>query len=265
MSHPDNGSVNDGIPDSNATVHYASTDDAITLIKKLGPGCMLTKLDIKSAFKIIPVHPEDHHLIGFSWENQFYYGKTLPMGCWSSCAIFELFSTAVEWIAQRELQLGGIVHILDDFLLMSTSEQVGKQDLTGFQALFKDLGIPLAKEKTEGPTTCLTFAGIEIDTKEISARLPADKLAKARDIISQALLKKKLTLRELQSIIGFLNFACKVVVPGRAFLRRLINLTIGIKNPPHHVRLTLQAKADLQAWLLFLQQFNGKSFFLSDQ
>ncbi len=158
---------------------------------------MLSKLDIKSAFKIIPVHPEDHHLLGFLWENQFYYDKTLPMGCRSSCAIFELFSTAVEWIAKRELQLGGIVHILDDFLLLSTSKEAGKHDVIGFQALFKDLGIPLAKEKTEGPTTCLTFAGIEIDTLEMSARLPADKLAKARDIISQALIKKKLTLREL--------------------------------------------------------------------
>ena len=137
------------------------------------------------------------------------------MGCTSSCAIFEEFSTAVEWIAKKELALGGMVHILDNFLLMSESLQQDKRDLIGFQSLCNTLGIPL----TEGPTTRLTFAGIEIDTVEMSALLPADNLTKAKQIINNALRKTKLTLRELQSIVGFLNFACKVVVPGRAFFK----------------------------------------------
>ena len=182
------------------------------------------------------------------------------MGCRSSCAIFEEFSTAVEWIAMRELKLGGLVHILDEFLLISTSYQNGIQNLVGFQALCKNLGIPLAPEKTVGPTSCLTFAGIELDASAMTARLPADKLlAKAIGMISSALQNNRLTLQELQSIIRFLNFACKVVVPGRAFLRRLINLTLGIKKSNHFIWLTSLAKADLQAWLLFLHQFNGKS------
>ena len=57
LSYPANGSINDSIPDSDATVHYASTDDAISVLNKLDPGCVLSKVDIQSAFKIIPVHP----------------------------------------------------------------------------------------------------------------------------------------------------------------------------------------------------------------
>ena len=91
--------------------------------------------------------------------------------------------------------------------------------------------------------------GIEIDTLEMTACIAADKLAKARQIISNALGlgKTKITLRKLQSVLGFLNFACKVVVPGLAFLRRLINLNIGIKSPNFLLRLSLQAEEDLQA------------------
>lgn len=89
---------------------------------------------------------------------------------------------------------------------------------------------------TEGPTTCLTFAGIELDTEQMEARLPIEKQKKAIAKIQAMLLVKKTTLRELQSLIGLLNFACKVVVPGRAFLRRLIKLTIGIKSPNHRIR-----------------------------
>ena len=76
--------------------------------------------------------------------------------------------------------------------------------------------------------------------------------------------RQKVTLRELQSLIGLLNFACSVVVPGRAFLRRLINLTIGVKRPHHYVRLTRQTKKDLQIWECFLESFNGRSLFLQE-
>ena len=63
---------------------------------------------------------------------------------------------------------------------------------------------------------------------------------------------------------GLLNFACSVVVPGRAFLRRLIDLTKGIKSAHHFVRLTKSVKADLEICPSSLEDFNGRSIFLSD-
>ena len=76
--------------------------------------------------------------------------------------------------------------------------------------------------------------------------------------------KKKVTLKELQSLIGLLNFACSVVTPGRVFLRRLINLTIGIKHSHYFIRLTSQAKKDLRLWevggrgLNFVSHYNAE-------
>ena len=55
-----------------------------------------------------------------------------------------------------------------------------------------------------------------------------------------------------------------VVVPGRAFLRRLIDLTKGIKSAHHFVRLTKSVKVDLEIWRSFLDDFNGRSIFLSN-
>ena len=57
-----------------------------------------------------------------------------------------------------------------------------------------------------------------------------------------------------------LNFACSVVLPGRAFLRRIIDLTKGVRKPYHHIRLTRQCKEDILLWLNFLNSFNIKSF-----
>ena len=43
------------------------------------------------------------------------------MGLSSSCKIFEFFSSALEWIARTKLQIPGILHLLDDFLIVSKS------------------------------------------------------------------------------------------------------------------------------------------------
>jgi len=70
------------------------------------------------------------------------------------------------------------------------------------------------------------------------------------------------TLKELQSLIGLLNFTCSVIVPGRTFLCHLINLTVGIKYPHYFIRLNRETLSDLQLWLTFLESYNGRSFFL---
>ena len=72
-------------------------------------------------------------------------------------------------------------------------------------------------------------------------------------------------MRELQSLIGTLNFACKVVTPDRPFLRRLIDLTIGLSEPNYHIRLNREARLDLASLLVFLQSFNGVSVLLNQQ
>ena len=108
------------------------------------------------------------------------------------------------------------------------------------------------------------FLGIIIDAVQMHARLPADKLVRARNLLLGLLLKQKVTLKELQSVIGLLSFCSEVVVPGRPFWRRLIDLTIGVSRPYFHTRLTRQAKLDVGAWLAFLQHFNGEALFLDD-
>ena len=60
-----------------------------------------------------------------------------------------------------------------------------------------------------------------------------------------------------------LNFACSVVLPGRAFLRRQIDLTIGISRPQHFIKLSQSVKSNMRTWLAFLSNFNGSFFFLN--
>jgi hypothetical protein len=52
--------------------------------------------------------------------------------------------------------------------------------------------------------------------------------------------------------------------PGRAFLRRLINLTLGVTKQHYHIRLNAEARADINCWLQFLQQHNGVTLFINN-
>lgn len=264
LSYPRGMSVNSGIPSEFSSVSYSNIGDAIQNIKTVGAGCFLAKTDIQNAFRIIPINPTDYHLLGIKWRNKFYYDKSMPMGCSSSCHTFESLSTAVEWIARQKLGVSQILHLLDDFLIIAPSFNSCLHQLNLFLSLCSYLGIPMAPEKTVGPLTTLSFAGIELDTIAMEARLPLDKIEKCNNLLKQFLTRKKTTLKELQSLNGLLNFACSVVRPGRAFLRRLIDLTIGVRSPHHFIRLSTEAKNDMRIWLEFLSQFNGHSFFLDD-
>ena len=134
----------------------------------------MVKTDVKSGFRIIPIHPNDYLLLGIKWENLYYFDRCLPMGCSSSCAIFEAFSTALEWLALHRLGASGVLHILDNFLFIAESEEKCQADLKSFLNLCEYLGIPIAEEKTVGPHTVLQFASITLDTVKQEARLPDD-------------------------------------------------------------------------------------------
>lgn len=124
-----------------------------------------------------------------------------------------------------------------------------------FLGICRSLGVPIAEDKTEGPSTSLVFLGIEIDSAAMTVRLPADKLAKARTLITEWSARRKCTKRELLSLIGFLSFACKVVKPGRIFLRRLIDLSTSVVSLNHFIYLNAEARG--------LTSSSGRTFSLS--
>lgn len=269
LSFPKGDSVNSGIAPEDTTVSYEKIDSVISLVKAFGRHALLAKSDIENAFRLLPIRPSDMPLLGFTCKKedgsiQFYMDACLPMGLSISCQVFERFSCALQWVMETKYH-ASLSHMIDDFCFVGppASDACG-QALDNFLRICRDIGIPIKKEKTVRPTTCLTIYGIEIDTDEMSARLPQEKVEKINCALASMSKRKRVTLKELQSLLGLLNFASLVVVPGRTFLRRLYDLTRGMTNPNHHIRLTKEARKDLQAWETFMSDFNGKSLFMFD-
>ena len=263
LSYPyDSSSVNAGIPRDVATVKYSSIVDAIRYINIHGRGCYMAKSDIKSAFRIIPIHPSDRHLLGLKWNGFYFFDNCLPMGCSSSCNIFESFSTSLEWIIKKFCPDVGIVHVLDDFLFIARTKEQCLKALNKFLLICKDIGVPIAPEKTMGPIQILPFLGIDLNTLDMTANLPQDKVTKFINIIEESLSSNSITVKKLQSLSGMLNFACGIIPQARAFTRRLYDLGIGISKPYYRVKMTQDVKKDLQIWKSYLLNYNYKNMLL---
>ena len=238
---------------------YTNVDEAAEMMSRLGPGTLLAKIDIAQAYRNVPIHPADRSLLGMMWEGSIYADKTLPFGLRSAPKIFSALADALEWIL-LERGLTNILHYLDDFLTMGSpgSEECAK-NLEGLCRICAILGLPLAREKVEGPSTTLVFLGILLDSIRMEMRLPPGKIANLKGGVADWLQKKKATKRQLLSLIGHLGHAAKVVTPGRTFIRRMIDLAHSRRELHHWMYLNAEFKSDLQWWNLFLDRWNGKS------
>ena len=64
------------------------------------------------------------------------------------------------------------------FLIAADSFDTCNTSLQQFLTFCENVGVPMAPEKTEGPSPVLTFAGIELDCRGNEARLPQEKVEK---------------------------------------------------------------------------------------
>ena len=259
LSSPRGASVNEFIPDCEARVQFENFDSAVNLVARLGKNSLLAKLDIKSAFRICPVHPADWHLLGFTFCDLFFVDLCLPFGLRSSVNRFTRVADTLSWIMQTNYDIAHSTHYLDDFLLAGEPDSDNcHRDLNKTLQLFDRLGVPLAPEKLVPPTTCLTYLGITIDSNKMEIRLPEERLSEVMALLKSWETRKKCTKRALLALIGKLSFCARVILSGRTFLRRLIDLSTSVSGLRHHISLNTEAREDIKWWQTFLPQWNGK-------
>ena len=221
LSHPPGQSVNSGIDPELCSLSYISVDRLAMVAASYTAGALLAKIDIESAYRLIPVHPQDRPLQEMEWQGQLYVDPMLPFGLCSAPKIFNALADVLEWHL-RDCGIHQVFHYLDDFIIVAPphSSECAEALVTFTQACVT-LGVPLTEHKREGPTTCLAFLGIEVDTAASQLRHPQDKLCHLWSLLEVWRDRKVCERRELESLVGFLHHACKVVRSGRSFLRRI--------------------------------------------
>ena len=263
LSTPTGHSINDGISKELASLSYVLVDDVVACALKEGKGALLAKMDVKQAYRNIPVHSSDRAGLGMSWEGRVYIDSVLPFGLRSAPLLFSAVTDALQWIMKiKGVRL--LFHYIDDFITIGApqSEECA-HNVAIMNTVCDETGIPIEPEKTKGPATSITFLGIEIDTVALEICLPHDKLSVLKSTLQTWRGRKACRKRELLSLIGTMLHASKAVRAGRTFLRRLIDLSTVVKHLDHFVRLSLSARADLEWWYRYSTSWNGVSMMLA--
>ena len=263
LSSPSEGSVNDGIPKEWCSLQYVSVSVVAARIVGMGKGTLMGKMDIQQAYRNIPVAAEDRRLLGMFWQGKVYVDKVLPFGLRSAPLIFSTVADALEWIMLRQ-GVTWVAHYLDDFLTVGNCGSSECQDnMSVMTSVCGKAGLPIESSKTVGPAANIIFLGMELDSWDGVIRLPADKLQDLKRLLRIWREKKACRKRELLSLLGILNHACKAVRAGRSFLRRLIDLSTSVKKLDHFIRLNVNARSDIEWWYQFAQTWNGVSLLSS--
>ena len=249
LSSPRGLSVNDGIDREEFTLQYVKVEQIVRMISSLGRGALMAKFDVETAYRNIPVHPADRNLLGMKWKGKYYVDLALPFGLRSAPFIFNAVASMLEWILTNNYQVTNMVHYLDDFIMAGPPNSVVcAANLAESRQACAELGVPLHPDKCVGPTTTMVVLGIELDSVHQIARLPADKLRNIQALIASWRSRRWCNRQQLESLIGHLHHAAKVVWPGRTFIRRMINLLSCFRKHDHQVRLNCEFRRDLEWW-----------------
>ena len=261
LSYPrsDNSSVNAGIPKDKCSVHYPSFDEAVRRCLEEGKGCYISKSDMSMAFRNVPLNRSSWPFLILKAEHPitkktyFFVDKCLPFGASISCAIFQEISDVIAILVQNRTRKETI-NYLDDYLFAALLKMHCDWQTQTFLDICKEINFPVSLEKTFWGSTSMTFLGLLLDTVNQLICIPKEKIDRAMTMLEYFLnnQNKKCTVIQLQRLCGFLNFLCKCIVPGRAFLLRLYAMVSSKMKPHHHLKITEEMRLDLTVWKIFL-------------
>lgn len=264
-SRPIGRGLNDYI--ETQSFQFQTLDDAIKL---LGPNFFMAKIDLRHAYRSVPIHHTNFAATGLRWQFKghdhftYMYDTRLPFGAKSSPEIFHRLTQSVRRMMARR-GFHAVVVYLDDFLVVGQTKQECQLAFDTLLQLLQDLGFQISWRKVIGPTQQLVFLGVELDTLKCEMALPQAKLDDLHQVVTAFLSRRRANKKQLQSLAGKLNWACRVVYGGRTFLRRILDFMNTLPSNTTKQRLSSEFHADIRWWHSFLGHFNGRCPFLKEQ
>lgn len=255
LSHPYNGgSVNEGISKTkylgkDIQLHYPTVDNLVSMIIKkkqqLSEGdkrkCLLFKKDLKRAYRWVNVDFGDVHLLGYKIDDKFYFDLVLPNGIRSGAYIMQRVSTALKYIFQQE------GYDLENFLDDLASCELEDEAFVAYDSLGKiiaKVGLKEAEEKACPPSVEMVFLGTGLNTETMTLFITPDRVQELLELLKTWEHKKMATQKEVQSLLGKLNFVTNCVHSSRIYISRILNFLRQMR-PVKSYRIPLSVVHDI--------------------
>ena len=165
LSAPCGSIISDFISKESFSLQYSSVDDAVWFLVSLGHVARMAKVDLKSAFCMVPVHP---HRTGSSWACGGKVLITSTLAFHSGYVRHHSCSTSTSKLCSGYFARTMGCRISSTTL--TTTLSPGHQSLHYVLSISTSscrcdrLGIPMALDKVDGPAITPTFLGLELDS-----------------------------------------------------------------------------------------------------
>ena len=258
LSYPaDGASVNSSIGKETygedvMKLSYPSVETLAHIIrrkKKQNNKVKMFKRDLSKAYRQLWASPSSVHLLGYSFENRFYYDVSLSMGSASSAYCCQRTTDAIVHIHKKK-QFDSI-NYLDD-LGGAECENKAEESYNYMGEILQEVGIRESKSKACPPAFIMIFLGVLFNSFTMTMTITEDRLIEIRNMLKEWIGKKKANLKEVQSILGKLNFAAGTVRAGRIFVARLINELHRFPQNGNRMKISVNMKKDIQWWYTFM-------------
>jgi hypothetical protein len=232
---------------------------ADSIMAMLRPGDWIAKTDVSAYYRHFPVHPVHWPLLACGLEGSVLWDTRLPFGLRTAPEVADRVTAA---LARRAETVGGISRlaaIVDDFTFFGQCPEQCARDWQWFMGDCSALGLTMNQPKSAPPAQRQKVVGVVFDSVAMSASLDGDKVAALKQRLAAFGGRRKCTVLELQSLLGHLYYASRVVFAGRTFVFHLAALLRSATGRPRHHRLhlTAAARADVQWWLDHVDGCNG--------
>ena len=235
-----------------------TVEDLVKIVLKKGKGCKIFRRDMQGAYKQLPVCLGEIHLLGFCFEDQYYFDITLPMGLANSALICQMVSDVIIFIFESEGYDG--LNYLDD-LGGAEVPPLADQAFEVLGLIMQSLGFQEAMDKALPPTEIGSFLGILFNTILMRLEIVPERLSEIKLELSQWKNRHTSSLREMQSLVGKLSFCASTVRAGRLFFSRILNFMKSLPRsaPFKQCEIDAQVFRDINWWIELMPSFNGIS------
>lgn len=223
----------------------------------------LTGIDLRDAFLHVPIHPSSRRYLQFQWRNKLYQFKVLPFGLSLAPLIFtKVLKPLLRWARLHGIRISAY---LDDLVIAATTRELSLKHTRMVMDKLASLGF-LTKESKSSltPSQTLQHLGYEIDTTNMTLRIPGNKIRDMRREASKLANKGSCTVRQLSSFIGKAIAMTAAVFPARLKVQHLqavkINALKSATSWEDSISLTMTATEELLWWRTHLRQWNGLSW-----
>lgn len=234
--------------------HSLPTVEAfVEKLKGVGSRAHMSIIDISRAYKNFRSDPLDWPLLCGYWNGEYYCDVTMPFGSRASSYHMQCVANAITEVLGTE----GIVAYmyLDDLITLSKSRQEAEIHHRRVLELLEALGLPVAEEKVQPPSSVVEWLGININARLMTLSIPMKKINETVEVVKKYKARRSMSKKELQSMIGKLVHVAKCVPPARLFISRLLEALRQANKK--YLKVTQDMKEDLNWFSTFCKDWNG--------